>query len=182
MDAKGSSCTGRRRGFPGIYRRLIKIIRTPLEPEKTFSDDPLRMMRAVRFASTLDFEIDPETLNSIKNVTHRLEIISQERITDEFNKIILSSTPSKGFELLESTQLLSRFLPEFVQAKGVEQKKEYHHKDVFYHTLQVLDQISKQTYNLALRLAALFHDIAKPKTKRFSEETGWTFHGHEVVG
>ena len=117
--------------YNGISDIKNKIIRTPLEPEKTFSDDPLRMMRAVRFASTLDFEIDPETLNSIKNVAHRLEIISQERITDEFNKIILSSTPSKGFELLESTQLLSRFLPEFVQAKGVKQKKDFHHKDVF---------------------------------------------------
>ena len=166
-------------GFSDIKN---KIIRTPLEPDKTFSDDPLRMMRAVRFATTLDFGISSETFNSIKNVAQRLAIISQERITDEFNKIILSSKPSKGLELLESSNLLKQFLPEFLQAKGIEQKKEYHHKDVFYHTLQVLDQISKHTNDLSLRLAALFHDIAKPKTKRFSEETGWTFHGHEVVG
>ncbi len=168
--------------YNGISEINEKIIKTPLEPEKTFSDDPLRMMRAVRFAATLDFEIDPETLNSIKNVAERLEIISQERITEEFNKIILSPNASKGLELLDSCNLLIHFLPEFVQAKGVEQKHEYHHKDVFYHTLQVVDQISKQTENLQLRLAALFHDIAKPKTKRFSEETGWTFHGHEVGG
>jgi poly(A) polymerase len=168
--------------YNGISDINEKVIKTPLEPEKTFSDDPLRMMRAVRFASTLDFEIDPETLNSIKNVAERLEIISQERITDEFNKILLSPKPSKGLGLLDSCNLMVQFLPEFVQAKGIEQKQEYHHKDVFYHTLQVIDQISKQTENLNLKLAALFHDIAKPKTKRFSEETGWTFHGHEVVG
>lgn len=168
--------------YNGLSDIENKIIRTPLEPEKTFSDDPLRMMRAVRFAAVLNFNIANETLNSIKNVVHRLAIISQERITDEFNKIMLSAAPSKGIELLDSTNLLSLFLPEFVQAKGIEQKQEYHHKDVFYHTLQVVDQISKQTNKLSLRLAALFHDIAKPKTKRFSEETGWTFHGHEVVG
>jgi len=168
--------------YDGFSDIKDKIIRTPLEPDKTFSDDPLRMMRAIRFATTLDFEIASETYNSIQNVAQRLEIISQERITDEFNKILLSSNPSKGLELLESCNLLGQFLPEFIQAKGIEQKKEYHHKDVFYHTLQVLDQISKHTNNLSLRLAALFHDIAKPKTKRFSEETGWTFHGHEVVG
>lgn len=159
-----------------------KTIRTPLEPEKTFSDDPLRIMRAIRFASTLGFDIDSITLNAIKSVAQRLEIISQERITDEFNKIIMGHIPSTGIELLESCTILEKFLPEFSQSKGIEQKNEYHHKDVFYHTLQVLDQISKHTSNLSLRLAALFHDIAKPKTKRFSEETGWTFHGHEVVG
>jgi poly(A) polymerase len=159
-----------------------KIIRTPLEPEKTFSDDPLRMMRAIRFAATLNFKIEENTLNAIKNVSPRLEIISQERITDEFNKILMATQPSIGLELLDSCSLLNLFLPEFVQAKGIEQKLEHHHKDVFYHTIQVIDQISHQTDKLELRLAALFHDIAKPNTKRFSEETGWTFHGHEVVG
>lgn len=168
--------------YNGISDLKNKIIRTPLEPEKTFSDDPLRMMRAVRFATTLDFEIAPETYKSIQNVAHRLEIISRERITDEFNKIISAAKPSPGLDLLDSSNLLSQFLPELIQAKGVEQKNEYHHKDVFYHTLQVLDQISQHSNKLSLRLAALFHDIAKPKTKRFSKESGWTFHGHEVVG
>ena len=168
--------------YDGLSDIQNKIIQTPLEPDQTFFDDPLRMMRAVRFASTLDFEIAPKTYKSIQNLAQRLEIISQERITDEFNKIILSSNTSKGLELLESSNLLNQFLPEFAQTKGIDQKNEYHHKDVFYHTLQVMDQISKHTDNLSLRLAALFHDIAKPKTKRFSEEAGWTFHGHEVVG
>ena len=168
--------------YNGISDIKDKIIRTPLEPEKTFSDDPLRMMRAIRFATTLNFKIETITLNAINNVSQRLEIISQERITDEFNKILMSPQPSIGLELLDSCNLLNQFIPEFVNAKGIEQKFEHHHKDVFYHTLQVIDQISLQTDKLHLRLAALFHDIAKPKTKRFSEETGWTFHGHEVVG
>ena len=168
--------------YNGISDINDKIIRTPLEPEKTFSDDPLRMMRAIRFATTLNFKIEENTLIAIKNVSQRLEIISQERITDEFNKILMALKPSIGLELLDSCTLLNQFLPEFVNAKGIEQKLEHHHKDVFYHTLQVIDQISLQTDKLELRLAALFHDIAKPNTKRFSEETGWTFHGHEVVG
>jgi len=159
-----------------------KILRTPLEPEKTFSDDPLRIMRAIRFATTLNFEIEATTKDAITKVANRLSIISQERITLEFNKILLSEKPSIGLKLLESCGLLELFFSELLQAKGVEQKKEYHHKDVFYHTLQVVDQISRQTDKLELRLAALFHDLAKPKTKRFSDETGWTFHGHEIVG
>jgi putative nucleotidyltransferase with HDIG domain len=159
-----------------------KIIRTPLEPQQTFSDDPLRMMRAVRFATTLNFTIEDETFDAIKNMAYRLEIISQERITDEFNKIMNSYNPSKGLEILDACNLLEQFLPELAQAKGIEQKKEYHHKDVFHHTLQVVNQIVPQTEYLPLRLAALFHDIAKPHTKRFSEESGWSFHGHEVLG
>jgi putative nucleotidyltransferase with HDIG domain len=168
--------------YNGISDIKEKIIRTPLEPENTFYDDPLRMMRAIRFATSLDFSIETKTLNAIKNVAPRLDIISQERITDEFNKILMSPIPSKGLELLDSSNLLDEFLPELKQTLGIEQKYDCHHKDVFYHTLQVIDQISKQTNNLKLRLAALFHDIAKPKTKRFSEKNGWTFHGHEVVG
>lgn len=168
--------------YNGLIDLKNKTIKTPLEPECTFSDDPLRMMRAIRFAATLEFEIEPSTLDAIKKVAHRLEIVSQERITDEFNKILLSPNPSTGLKLLESCGLLAHFFPEFLNTKGVDQKYEYHHKDVFYHTLQVIDQISKQTNDLKLRLSALMHDIAKPRTKRFAEESGWTFHGHEVVG
>jgi putative nucleotidyltransferase with HDIG domain len=159
-----------------------KILRTPLEPAQTFSDDPLRMIRAIRFATRLDFQIEPTTYQAIKKVAYRLSIISQERITDEFNKILLSKIPSKGLKLLEETGLLENFLPELVEMKGVDQKKKFHHKDVFYHTLEVLDNIAPKTNHLGLRLAALFHDIGKPRTKRFSETNGWTFHGHEVVG
>lgn len=159
-----------------------KILRTPLEPVQTFSDDPLRMIRAIRFATQLDFEIEPNAYEAVKKVADRLAIISQERITDEFNKILLSQVPSKGLKLLEETGLLEKFLPEIVAMKGVDQKQKFHHKDVFYHTLEVLDNIAPKTHNLGLRLAALFHDIGKPRTKRFSEANGWTFHGHEVVG
>ena len=159
-----------------------KILRTPLEPVRTFSDDPLRMIRAIRFATQLDFEIEPTAYQAIKEVADRLTIISQERISDEFNKILLSKKPSKGLKLLEETGLLNIFLPEVVSMKGVDQKKKFHHKDVFYHTLEVLDNIAPKTIDLGLRLAALFHDIGKPRTKRFSEDSGWTFHGHEVVG
>lgn len=168
--------------YNGLTDLQNKLIRTPLEPEQTFSDDPLRMMRAIRFAATLQFEIAPGIFDAIKTVKDRLQIISQERITDELNKIMLSKKPSVGLDLLEQTGLLEIFLPEFVAAKGVEQRRDHHHKDVFYHTLQVIDQISARTDKLELRLAALFHDIAKPRTKRFDEKTGWTFHGHEVVG
>ena len=158
------------------------IIKTPLDPVVTFSDDPLRMMRAIRFASRLDFSIDTGTFKAIKLTSDRLEIISQERITDEFNKILLSPRPSHGLRLLDECGLLQQFLPEFVATKGIEQRNEHHHKDVFYHTLQVLDQVAEKSDRLNLRLAALFHDIAKPRTKRFDEKNGWTFHGHEVVG
>jgi poly(A) polymerase len=158
------------------------IIRTPLQPLQTFSDDPLRILRAVRFATQLSFTIEPHTMAGIISCAERLKIISQERITEEFNKILLTKKPSLGIKLLESCNLLPVFLPELIATKGVEQRRDYHHKDVFYHTLQVLDKIAKIPDRLPLRLAALFHDIAKPVTKRFDEETGWTFHGHEMVG
>lgn len=168
--------------YVGIKDLSSGIIKTPLNPEITFSDDPLRMMRAIRFASTLSFKIEKNTFSAIKKAADRLSIISRERITNEFNKILLSENPTIGIKLLDSSGLLALFLPEFVSTKGTEQKKMYHHKDVFYHTLQVIDQISKDTDKLSLRLAAMLHDIAKPKTKRFSDESGWTFHGHEIVG
>jgi poly(A) polymerase len=158
------------------------ILRTPLEAEYTFSDDPLRMMRAVRFATTLNFIIEHKTRTAIKSVCQRLEIVSRERISEEFNKIIGAPKPSRGIILLEETGLLDVFLPELSQTKGIEQKEEYHHKDVFTHTMQVIDQLAEKSDNLALRLAALFHDIAKPATKRFDQQGGWTFHGHEIVG
>jgi len=158
------------------------LIRTPREPHQTFSDDPLRMMRAVRFASQFNFKIDPSTFQAVCQAAGRLSIISQERITAEFNKIMLSAKPSTGLLLLDETGLLHQFFPEFEKTRGVEQREKYHHKDVFYHTLQVIDQVAEVSDKLALRLAALLHDIAKPKTKRFSRETGWTFYGHEVIG
>ncbi len=158
------------------------IIRTPLEAQQTFTDDPLRMIRAIRFAARLDFKIEAQTFAAIQKNRERLTIVSQERITDEFNKILMAQHPSSGLRLLDESGLLEIFFPEFTALKGVEQKKKFHHKDVFYHTLEVLDNIAKRGGGLKLRLAALFHDIAKPRTKRFSEESGWTFHGHEVVG
>jgi putative nucleotidyltransferase with HDIG domain len=139
-------------------------------------------MRAIRFSTRLNFPIDPKTSAAITKKADRLKIISQERITTEFNKILLSEKPSQGIELLDSSGLLFIFFPEFVELKGIEQKESHHHKDVFYHTLQVLDNVAQTSPDLNLRLAALFHDIAKPKTKRFNKKTGWTFHGHEVVG
>jgi poly(A) polymerase len=158
------------------------LIRTPLEPQQTFSDDPLRMMRAIRFSTRLNFSIDPKTFQAITETAERMKIISQERISAEFNKILMAPKPSIGLNLLAQSGLLEIFLPEMIKTKGVEQREDHHHKDVYFHTLQVLDNISKTTDNLNLRLAALFHDIAKPKTKRFNKKTGWTFHGHEVVG
>ena len=158
------------------------IIRTPLEANQTFSDDPLRMMRAVRFATRLDFKIEDRTYKAIKNSAHRLKIVSQERITDEFNQIIAGKNPDKGLLTLDETGLLAIFLPELSSAKGIDQRKDFHHKDVFYHTIEVLRNVAKTSDKLGLRLAALFHDIAKPKTKKFIEGVGWTFHGHEVVG
>ncbi|MBN2424513.1 MAG: HD domain-containing protein [Calditrichaceae bacterium] len=159
-----------------------KIIRTPLEPVHTFSDDPLRMLRAIRFATRLNFSIEKSTYDSIFETRDRLKIISQERITDELTKIIMSPKPSRGFIMLDETGLLDIILPEMTAMKGIEQRKQYHHKDVFYHTLEVLDNVAQKSGSLKLRLAALFHDIGKPRTKRFDEEIGWTFHGHEVVG
>jgi putative nucleotidyltransferase with HDIG domain len=153
-----------------------------LEASQTFSDDPLRMMRAIRFATRLQFNIDTHTFAAIRQNADRLSIISQERIQEEFNKILLTEKPSIGIELLDQSGLLEQFMPDASQMKGVEQKKEFHHKDVFYHTMEVLDNIAQRSDTLELRLAAFFHDIAKPRTKRFVEGTGWTFHGHEVVG
>lgn len=159
-----------------------KVIRTPLDPDITFSDDPLRMMRAIRFATQLDFQIQPETFTSIKRNAVRISIISQERVTDELNKIILSKKPSIGFILLEEAGLLKLIFPEFQALKGVENYEGKGHKDNFYHTLQVLDNITKSSNNLWLRWAAILHDIAKPPTKKFVPGQGWTFHGHEVLG
>lgn len=168
--------------FDGLVDLENEVIRTPLDPDTTYSDDPLRMMRAIRFASQLNFKIERESLESIAKNAHRLEIISKERITDELNKIILSDTPSRGFKLLYSTKLLHEFFPEMVALYGVDTRKGKSHKDNFYHTLEVLDNISENTNDLWLRWAAIMHDIAKPPTKRFDERVGWTFHGHEDLG
>lgn len=168
--------------FNGVQHLEEKIIRTPLDPDITFSDDPLRMMRAIRFATQLNFTILPETFSAIKRNRERINIISQERITDELNKIILAKTPSTGFILLEQCGLLEIIFPEFQKLKGVENYEGKGHKDNFYHTLQVLDNITKTTNDLWLRWAAVLHDIAKPPTKKFVEGLGWTFHGHEVLG
>ena len=168
--------------FNGVQDLGDKLIRTPLDPDITFSDDPLRMMRAIRFATQLDFKILHETFDAIKRNKERIKIISQERITDELNKIILAKTPSIGFILLEECGLLEIIFPEFQKLKGVENYEGKGHKDNFYHTLQVLDNITKTTSDLWLRWAAVLHDIAKPPTKKFVEGTGWTFHGHEVLG
>jgi len=169
--------------FHGLQDLEWKRIVTPLDPEKTFSDDPLRMMRAIRFACQLqDFFIDSETLTAITSMHDRISIVSMERISYELNKIILSDQPSKGFLLLSQTGLLKTIFPELEAMKGVEQYEGYGHKDNFYHTLQVLDNISLTTDNLWLRWSAILHDIAKPATKKFEPGHGWTFHGHEVVG
>lgn len=166
-------------GLQDIHARLIK---TPLDPDQTFSDDPLRMMRAIRFASQLGFIIDNRTLQSIRKNRTRLTIVSIERIVTELNKIILSPKPSVGFRLLESTGLLAIFFPELDNLKGVEVKEGVQHKDNLVHTISVLDNISQKTGNLWLRWATLLHDIAKPQTKRFSPDQGWTFYGHEFRG
>ncbi len=168
--------------FDGLADMEKGILRTPLEPEKTYSDDPLRMMRAIRFASQLGFKIENKSLQAIKDNAQRLDIISLERIMDELNKIILSPTPSRGFKLLYSTDLLGRFFPELIALHGIETINGKTHKDNFYHTLEVLDNISENTDNLWLRWAAILHDIAKAPTKRFDKEVGWTFHGHEEMG
>lgn len=168
--------------FNGLKDLENKIIRTPLEPNKTYSDDPLRMMRAIRFSCQLNFTIEEKSLKAITENANRLNIISQERITDELNKIILSKIPSKGFKLLFNTQLLHQFFPEMVVLQGIEVIDNKGHKDNFYHTLKVLDNISQESDSLWLRWAAILHDIAKPDTKRFEEKHGWTFHGHEFLG
>lgn len=168
--------------FDGIADLGNKLIRTPLNPDITFSDDPLRMMRAVRFATQLDFTIYPETFDAIARNKERIRIVSRERITDELNKIILAARPSIGFDLLFRSGLLKEFFPQMTALSGVEFVEGKGHKDNFYHTLQVLDNVAARSNNLWLRWAAILHDIGKPATKRFEEGHGWTFHGHEVVG
>ena len=168
--------------FEGKKDLEKKIIKTPTNADKTYSDDPLRMMRAVRFAAQLDFEIEEESYKAIIRNAQRLSIISQERITEELNKIILSAIPSRGFNILFKTKLLHQFFPEFVKLQGVDRIGKHAHKDNFYHTIEVLDNISKNTDNLWLRWAALLHDIAKPQTKKYEKNHGWTFHAHEFIG
>jgi poly(A) polymerase len=168
--------------FDGIEDIRNGVIRTPLDPDTTFSDDPLRMMRAVRFAAQLGFRISDETLDSVSRNAVRIKIVSAERITTELNKIMATATPSTGFLLLEKTGLLELILPEIARLKGVEDKEGKGHKDNFHHTLKVLDNLSAKSDNLWLRWAALLHDVAKPATKKFVPGIGWTFHGHEFLG
>ncbi len=168
--------------FNGISDLQNKSIRTPLNPDITYSDDPLRMLRAIRFASQLQFKIEIESLQSITKNAKRLEIITKERIVTELNKILLSPKPSIGLQLLFKTKLLHQILPELVALQGVEYEQGQGHKDNFYHTLEVVDNISENTDNLWLRWSALLHDIGKAPTKRFEKGNGWTFHGHEFVG
>jgi poly(A) polymerase len=168
--------------FNGMDDLSKGIIRTPLDPITTYSDDPLRMMRAIRFATQLDFKIEPNSLKAIFDQSNRLSIISQERITEEVNKMMLAQQPSRGFNLLFQTGLLPLFFPEMVKLHGVEQIKGKSHKDNFYHTLEVLDNLAENSDNLWLRWSALLHDIAKPATKKFDPLVGWTFHSHEEVG
>jgi poly(A) polymerase len=168
--------------FGGVQHLKEKLLKTPLNPGITFSDDPLRMMRAIRFATQLNFDIDADTYEAISKNVDRLSIVSMERVIVELNKIILSPVPSYGFKLLFQSGLLKQFFPELVALQGVEYQDNKAHKDNFYHTLQVLDNVSKVSDDLWLRWAAILHDIAKPATKRFDKEVGWTFHGHEDKG
>lgn len=168
--------------FNGLTDLEKGIIRTPLDPIVTYNDDPLRMLRAIRFATRLDFKIERSSLEAMTQLAPRLSIISQERITDELNKMILTKTPSRAFKLLQVTTLLEQFFPEMIALQGIETKDGKAHKDNFLHTLEVLDNISQHTTDLWLRWAAILHDIAKPPTKRFDKVVGWTFHGHEELG
>ncbi len=168
--------------FNGLEDLENKLIRTPLDPDITFSDDPLRMMRAIRFATQLDFVIEEKTFAAIRRNKNRISIVSTERVTDELNKIVMAKTPSRGFKLLDESGLLEKIFPEFVRLKGVEVINGKGHKDNFYHTLEVLDNVARVSDNLWLRWAAILHDIAKPVTKRYDPKAGWTFHGHEFIG
>lgn len=168
--------------FEGIKDLQNQVIKTPLNPDITYSDDPLRMMRAIRFATQLGFEIEENSLKAIANNSERLGIITKERIVDELHKILASKKPSIGFLLLEKTNLLHQILPELIALKGVEEVEGQKHKDNFYHTLEVVDNIAQNTEDVWLRWSALLHDIGKAPTKKFSKKVGWTFHGHEFVG
>ncbi len=168
--------------FDGMKDLQAKLLRTPLEPSTTFSDDPLRIMRGIRFATQLDFKIEEKTFSGMRDMRERLRIISQERITEELLKILAAPRPSIGFRLLDDASVLEIIFPEFVALKGVEEYKGYFHKDVFNHTLMVVDNLAAMSDKIPLRLAALVHDIAKPRTKAFIPGKGWSFHGHEDVG
>ena len=168
--------------FNGLEDLKHKTIRTPLEPDVTYSDDPLRMLRAIRFASQLDFKIEKHSLEAITKNKDRIRIISKERVVDELNKILLSPKPSVGFALLHKTGLLDILIPELTALEGIDEIEGQRHKDNFWHTLEVVDNISENTEDLWLRWAALLHDIGKAPTKKFDKQIGWTFHGHEFVG
>ncbi|MEJ8598113.1 HD domain-containing protein [Riemerella anatipestifer] len=168
--------------FGGVQDLESKILKTPLEPLQTYSDDPLRMMRAIRFASTLNFKVEQNSLDAIKQEADRIKIVSMERIMVEFNKIMLSEKPSLGLKLLDDTGLLDKIIPELTALKGIEEIEGQTHKDNFYHTLEVVDNISKHTDKLWLRWSALLHDIGKAPTKKFVDGIGWAFHGHEFLG
>lgn len=168
--------------FNGIQDLRKEIVRTPIDPHQTFDDDPLRMMRAVRFATQLQFDIAKETMEGIREMAPRLSIISKERIAEELNKIVLAPKPSVGFTLLLHSGLLEQFFPEMMQLRGVDERKGQRHKDNFWHTLEVLDNVAEVSGDLWLRWAAIMHDIAKPPTKKFVHGVGWTFHGHDALG